>query len=469
VATSIWERVGYTPTAAQAAVHDDPARNKCVAGGERGGKSRLVAAEALWEMDAPESLGWIVGPDYVQTQQEFEYIRADLEQLGALASCSTPDKGGWKLETLWAARVETKTSADARKIAGKAPNWILMTEAAQQTYETWLKCRGRVGETRGKVLMSGTFEGSLGWYPALWEKWQGANDDDGRSFSVPTWSNLEIYPGGREDPEILALERTFPPDLFSERFGAIPCRPFGMVFKEFEHAIHVRKVAVFDAEFPVSLAVDPGYAAPYAVLAVQEVDGLVRVVDRVYERFHGTEEMIQICKTRPWWGSVSGGVIDVAARQHHDTQSAHDIWMAEGIWLKAQPVGIVDGILRMRTILKDPATHQTRIVFAPHLDEVFNEFRSYRYKKEVEMNAISEVPLDRDNHALKALAYWLFDRYGPVERPHRASTPGVAAVSRGGVAVPNERTVRKLFDRSGKLKMYTDVPGRPRRKILGWR
>src|SRR5690606_39648731 len=67
------------------------------------------------------------------------------------------------------------------------------------------------------IFFSGTFEGAYGWYADLWNRWQGPNDDGGKSFSLPTWTNRAVYPGGREDPEIKRQESLMPPDLFQER------------------------------------------------------------------------------------------------------------------------------------------------------------------------------------------------------------------------------------------------------------
>ena len=40
--------------------------------------------------------------------------------------------------------------------------------------------------------------------------------------------NYHVYPGGRQDPEIVALEQEMGADLFNERIGGIPlkaCEP----------------------------------------------------------------------------------------------------------------------------------------------------------------------------------------------------------------------------------------------------
>ncbi len=62
---------------------------------------------------------------------------------------------------------------------------------------------------------------------------------------------------------------------------------------------------------------DPGYAGAYSIVAVQIIDDVIHVIDEVYERGLVTEEMIQLCQSKPWWQDVQFGVIDVAGYQHH--------------------------------------------------------------------------------------------------------------------------------------------------------
>jgi hypothetical protein len=48
------------------------------------------------------------------------------------------------------------------------------------------------------------------------------------------------------------------------------------------------------------------------------------------------------------------------------------------------------------------------------------EFGKYQYRGGLEGRPIPEEPIDRDNHALKALSYWLVDRFGSTRRRRRA-------------------------------------------------
>ena len=269
----------------------------------------------------------------------------------------------------------------------------------------------------------------LDWFAECYERWQAPNPEDAESFSMPTWSNTASYPGGRQDPEIIALENTFPPDKFQERFGAIPCPPSTLVFKEFSFSEHVADYVEYNKDLPVSLAVDPGYSpGKYAVLALQTHDEAngpeqVWVVDEIYASEMTGPEVVALALKRPWWGNVVGGVMDVAGRQHQAMKSQQEVWRElAGIYLRSQPVPILDGIARHRTFLRDPATGKPRLLHAPAVVGMLKEYRKYQRPKDVEGHAIRELPIDRDNHAMKAIAYWLYDRYGPVARKPRKHT-----------------------------------------------
>jgi hypothetical protein len=313
-----------------------------------------------------------------------------------------------------------------------------MCEAGRHSYESYLRLLGRCAEKRAWLWISGTFESSVGWYPQLFKAWQ-VEGMDGRSFSIPSWTNTAIYPGGRQDPEILQLERQFPLDKFSERFGGVPVPPMGLVFREVEYGTHIKRTPYIPGH-PVQVWIDPGYSGAYAVEAVQIVGGYVNVVGEVYRQALTDSEIIQLCTTREWWKDVAGGVIDQAAKQHttRSQQTTWDTWREEaGIVLGYKPVSIQDGISRTRMALRiDPIDKKARLSIDPQCKGLIAEmsgdgallaglvsddltnYDGYRYKT-ADGALASETPIDRNNHACKALAYGLVHQFGTVTRKRK--------------------------------------------------
>ena len=418
----LWERVGYSPSPAQRAAHDCPARIRLIAGGERAGKSRSSAMELFGRL-LEGRLYWLVGPEYDLCRPEFEYILDACRQINAVASVRYPGSNRCELITRTGARIVTRSAREPERLAGEAPDGILGCEAAQLPSSVFLRLRGRIAERRGWLWLSGTFEGSRGWYADKFRAWQLTEPPAARAFSIPSWENRALYPGGRDDSEIADLEAMFPPDLFMERFGGVPCPPSTLVFREFDRRLHVAAQARASGA-PVELAIDPGYAGAYAVLAIEQRGAEVAVIDEVYVRRTVAGDVIAACRQRPWWPRVRGGVIDVAGRQHHAAPSQIEVWASQaGVRLRSHTVPLRSGIDRLRTFLRDPGSGSARLTVAPECRNLIEEFGLYRYHEDSDRDPISEIPIDRDNHAIKALTYWLFDRFGAIERPPRRSIP----------------------------------------------
>ncbi len=418
--------IKFTPTPEQEPIIHCQNREIQVAGGEQSGKSYLSAAFLITRMPFGK-LFWLVAADYDRTSREFEYTCENLDKLGwDFEATKRIDPG--EIDVVGGFKVITKSAKDPRKLAKEAPDGIIICEASQVDYETYLRCRGRIAPKRGWLFMSGTFEGSLGWYPEFFTRGQAnLNEEESISFSLPTWNNLYLYPGGREDKEIKKLEAKMPKDWFMERFAGVPCPPKGRVFEEFSVKVHtnVGNEYEFDPSQPVLLWVDPGYASAYAVEVAQIRGEHVYIVDEIFESGFVTSDIIKIAKTRPWWNKVEGGAIDIAAKQHQAMPAPSEVWANEsGVFLRSQKLEIRDGIERTKTfLLVNPATGQTRLHINARCKGLISELGGcpnplngqtavYRWRTDREGNIVGDTPEDINNHAVKALAYGLVDSFG---------------------------------------------------------
>jgi len=253
---------------------------------------------------------------------------------------------------------------------------------------------------------------------------------------MPSWTNTFIYPGGRDDPEIKAVEAAMSHEWFMERFGGIPTPPRGTVFHEFRNHIHtgLPDTIKFDAALPVYLWVDPGYDSAYAVEVIQIKDGHVHIIDEIYERRFVTSDIIKICKQRPWWNKVLGGSIDIAARQHQGMPAVIEIWNKEaGINLRSQKLPIRDGIEAVkRFLIVNPITGSAMLHISTSCRGIISEMGGcpnpltgataiYSWHTDNNGNVVGEAPEDKNNHASKALAYGIVDMFGFTERKSQVS------------------------------------------------
>ena len=423
-ASYIYNKIGFDPTEAQKPILESKKRFILVAGGEQAGKSMIASKYLLSRFHEVEGPGlfWLVAADYERTRAEFEYLVDDFARLGFLKEASKRVDPG-RIILTDDTRIETKSAKDPRTLAMRAPNGIIGCEASQLDLETFFRLRGRCAPKRGWLFLAGTFEGSLGWYPQMHVAWSIPTEDE-QSFSLPSYTNQYLYPGGREDPEILKLEREASDSFFMERIEGIPSPPKGLVFPEFRPDMHVSDIE-YTEDIPVQIWMDPGYAGAYAIEVIQMIGDKVLVVDEVYERGLITEEMIDICKSRPWWKDVKEGVIDVAGYQHQAMAAPAEIWMKEtGLYLSSQKVKINDGTERLKSFLKpDPLSREPNILVSNKCAGLLSEFgaapspfdgqtRTYNWKMDREGNIVGETQEDKNNHGIKALVYGLVERYG---------------------------------------------------------
>ena len=421
----LYEKVGFAPTDEQVAILESPYRFNLVAGGEQAGKSMVASKYLLGRFMETEEPGlyWLVAADYERTRAEFEYLVQDFATLGILKQASKRVDPGY-IVLADGTRIETKSAKDPRTLAMRAPHGILGCEASQLDMETFFRLRGRCAPKRGWMFLSGTFEGSLGWYPQMYTAWAAGADPEAKAYSLPSWTNKYLYPGGREDPEIQRLKEVASDDFYMERIEGKPSPPKGLVFTEFRPDAHVVDVE-YVPDVPVHLWMDPGYAGGYAVEVIQVQGEQIQVIDEIYEVGLVTDEIIDIAKSRPWWPDVKFGVIDIAGNQHQAMAAPAEVWLQQaGLYLSSQKVKINEGTERLKGWLKiDPRTHAPRIVFSPKCIGIMSEFgmapnpfdgqtRAYRWKTDREGNIVGDTPEDKYNHGVKAIIYGLIDRFG---------------------------------------------------------
>lgn len=443
----IWQHTGFDPYPEQCDIINHPARYKQIAGGVGAGKSALLARLGdAYSVIADNGLGWIVAPDYDQATICFDYLFQPYNELGLVEDSSTPSRGprSMRLNILgltftWV----TKSAMDEVALASRRPHVILSDETAQMPGTILNKFRERAAENRAPVIMAGTFETSLGWYADNFERWQGSNPENGKSFSLPTWTNTKKYPGGRQDPEILANERSMPPELFLERFGGVPCKPSGLVFKEFDRKIHVKPLAeLYNSDLPIELWIDPA-THTYPCLFVQlHEGGRVHVLDEIYCKNEIAQQVIPKVVAHRFWDKVSQGVMDIAGSfRQGANKSQIEVWSDETAKLKTHGVDwefirvkdAMDWYNAVHLRLHNPADGAPLLYFADHLRDdisgdgnahgVLGEIKSHRWPDRSERAALPGRPTKRNEDALSAIGYGLLVHFGPVVERAKRSRP----------------------------------------------
>ena len=448
VAEAIWKQLGFAPTHDQLPIVHSYARKKLVCGGVRSGKSYTSAMDAIPKIVVADTqaylkqkeagLYWLVGQDYESCRAEWNYLVENLGKLGLLVKGGGTVIDPGEMVLAGGTRIVTKSGRYPEKIATEACDGILVCEAAQISFEIFLRLSERLSERRGWLNMAGTIEAPFSWYIDLFNRWRGKNDEDAAAFSLPSWSNSYVYPGGWDDPEIDALRNApgMTGERFMERFGGVPQKPKGLVVYNFNNELHVRLIPDpessnpvvqrgFDTK-PVYLAIDPGYAGAYAVLAIQEWGDQVCVFDEIYVQHRTIEEVISICQQKPWWGLVEGGAIDIAAKQHQADRSQFEVWRDKArVHLQMGRVhwdrgGAEDGVNLLNSyFMPNPITGLPKLIVSHRCQGLIAECGGGVSPIEnggAWVRNESGKIVDKFDHSAKALTYWLMQRYGFTER-----------------------------------------------------
>src|SRR3990167_2500088 len=441
--------IGFEPTGEdQAAILRCRKRFKLVVGGGQAGKSKEAAADHVIHVfeDRHRNPGktllyWLGAADYEGGRGEGDYIIENFRRIGYEVEDSKrvdPGRIVIHLNAEDAKRdrqpfmvVETKSGKDPRTLAMFSPRGIIVCEASQIDLETYFKCLERVTASGGWLHLSGTYEfGSHGWYPGMAATWKHGTEEQ-QSFVLPSPTNKHVYPGGINDPKIQLLKRESSDAFFLERIMGEVATPKGVVFDEFRAHIHVRDL-VYDPDLPVYIWTDPGYNHPYAVeIAQMAVGEQIRIIDEIFERGKTTDDIIDICMSRPWWKNPSKTlVIDPNyAEQHQGTHSVAEIWLAKTqLATLGVRVGISEGTERLNTFLKvNPLTGEPGIVFDPRCKGILSELGAYpspfyeqprwevySYKTDRDGNVVPGDPDDKFNDGVKATIYGIVEHFGLV-------------------------------------------------------
>ena len=433
----IFQAIGYDPHEGQEAAHRSTARTVLVAGAERGGKSRFASAEATCELIFPNRRVAVCGQDYDETRPEMEYVLEDLHGLDAIPKYgeSTPKTGKWEVDTKTGSYIETVSLRDgAGELTGRGKPYdlVLLVEAGRirDLMGAFLAGRGRVAETRGRVVMAGTLWDDWGAYADLYRALEGENVYQGERFEFPAWMNTVVYPGGKEDDEIKRLRQILPEAEFARRVAAKLIPSPARIYPEFSPA-HVQRIE-WDPEGVVDVSIDPGYfPSKYAVLAIQPtVDEqgreCIHVIDEIWVNHYTHHDVIGEAKERPWWGQVRRVYGGHETKQHPSAESTAEVWRK----LAGKPFTIVpkerqwSKINRVKTFLRDPGDDSIRLLIDAKCTGLAEEFRSWKRKTDSHGEVRSDMPEDSGEDALDALGNYVLDRFGPVEKQYKSGRPG---------------------------------------------
>lgn len=467
----LYQKVGWTPHAAQEKVLRSGVRNRVVAAGRRFGKSELGANDRL----LPEALKafhnrqaihesgkrqefWIVGPEYSDTEKEFRVLWNNLKKLDipmdkkidtdGIGSRYNAEAGDMTI-SLWngAYYVQGKSAKYPQTLVGEGLRGVVLVEAAklkESVYDKFL--RPTLADYRGWLFAGSTPEGK-NWFHRLYERGQDPNRPTWDSWRFPAWANPFVYPLGATheaialardylkrdgltqqliaqlgiDPEIAELLEDMTDEKFNQEIGADFNEFVGRVFKEFDEDVHVGDFSYTNnPRWFTCAAVDYGWTNPFVWLLLQ-VDpfGNVYILDEIFERNLMVDEAAVMIRDR--------GLAPTDMQCFFpDPASPGDSAQLSKL-LRVPSRGGTGGELKdrldlIRKALKPVPAHlpighperRPRLMINRRCTQTRREFGAYRYpdnKREQDSND-PEAPLKKDDHTPEALGRFFAGYFG---------------------------------------------------------
>lgn len=284
---ALFEILDYVPREEQWEIHHSESRFVVPCCGRRFGKSLSAGMELTTYMmePTPNDLRdrrryWIVGPTYRLGEKEFRVVLLNLVQklkVPKLKFSNNVKQGDMRIEMPNGGPILEVVSADRPdSLVGEGLDGVIMSEAALHKASTWeMFIEPALSDRRGFAIFPSTPRG-FNWYQGMWQLGQMPEMTDYDSWQFPTWTNTNMYPGGRFDSEILRIESTVSKQHFLQEYAAEFTAFEGKIYTEFSFHYHVKKIE-YNPEWQNYLAFDFGYVDPFVVLDIM-VDPSDRVL-----------------------------------------------------------------------------------------------------------------------------------------------------------------------------------------------
>lgn len=299
-----FEQIDYVPHPKQWLFHRSPARFRAPVCGRRFGKSTMAARDEEPRLLIPDRRVWIVGPTYDLAEKEFRVlwddmmIRLELGKNKQVKRANNKRAGEMFIEFPWKTRIECRSADHPENLVGERLDHVIMSEAAKHKKDTWERfIRPALADRRGTATFPTTPEG-YNWLYNIWALGQNPGFPDYESWQFPSWDNPAVYPGGRNDPEILNIESTSLTPWFLQEIAASFSAFVGQIYSEFQETVHVKKLE-YNPAWPNYIAFDWGFVNPMAAIEFQVApDDTIYIWREHYKAYMRLEEHLDLLKNR---------------------------------------------------------------------------------------------------------------------------------------------------------------------------
>jgi len=361
-------------------------------------------------------MGWIIGPNYGDAEKEFRVIYNTFKALGidTLSNkfIKNAENGNMKIETNWGWSVECRSAQHPDSLVGEGLDFVLLAEAGRHTKRTFTEyVRPALSDKRGFSMMSGVPEDVADTNLLYWAYQRGQEESftQWKSWQLPSWTNTHVFPGGRNDPEIIEAASDLTDDEFRRQYGGEFVLKRGRVMKEWDDDHHVVD-ARYRRDWPLFAAVDFGYTNDWVWLWIQidPIEQRVYVIGEKRWKFTDTEMVAKEMAQDPKMGNALAIYVDPSSPDDAAILRRH-----LGVPTRANTGGEIKLRLQLiRSALKRrpehlPDNHPEKLpmlMVDRSCERLIWEMREgYRWPESRGEKNSSEIPMDDNNHGPEAL------------------------------------------------------------------
>jgi len=394
--SNILSRPYFTPP--QIEMWNSESKRQARVTGRRLGKTHELMYRAVdMAIRVPGSRTWYVGPSFPLIKPQSEILTAWLREKNALSHHNRQDNI-WT--TVNGGMIQFKSADDPESLRGWDCDLVILDEASLCKEGAFQNCLIATSVRDGTLILSMNVPepDHLGyeWSMKLIHDWQ--RDDSKDVFIFPTWENSAIYADGRQDPKILELEKTLPPDVFARRVGADLRVLTGLVYPEFDDRAHVVTGHIASR---CLVSIDPAYGSAASVHFYDWDGRTLTAYDEIYRagmtdpdivsEVMGHKQFIELIVYDNEDPGLRALFIE-AYRARYDRGEIAEPF--ENIVPCDKRISVHEGIMTVKTWF-----HTGRVHIDKRCDKMLWELRHYAWA------AKTEVPVKKNDHAMDDMRY----------------------------------------------------------------
>ena len=260
-----------------------------------------------------------------------------------------------------------------------------------------------------------------GVYNHFYEKYNEAQNDPDYFFSHATSLDNPYFSKQEFEDVKKQYEREGKMDAFNQEYLAEFSNPTSLVYGKFDKDIHVfgkgREIEEMPDRGTYCMAIDFGMTDPTAVAYILiDQTGTWWIYDEIYQSDLDLDKLVYVLRDKMGDNYFTRIVGDGAARFELESLRKRRFRITGS---KKGADSLHNGIKEVQALLEiREGTGKPKLYVASHCKNIIREFESYSWERDA-FNEITNIPEDKNNHAMDAIRYLALDKANPVQRTKR--------------------------------------------------